>query len=180
MRKRETPTAYRSFWSTNSAKPAFALPACRGSADPVCAAADPETSAAGPLKSGFHTRAAHALNALLLQKRAEKSTPAVRSHPFSWSRLVMIPPSVVRGRRSVRMRTTEFQAAGSSTASPEYPRVRSPMAPIESGPACPVSRPPPAISPRSPTRRLKKTSVCRGVPNWNSPARSRKNSRFSG
>ena len=82
----------------------------------------------------------------------------------------MIPPSVVRGRRSVRRRTTEFQAAGSSTVSPEYPRVRNPMAPIENGPACPVSRPPPAMSPRSPTRRLKKTSVCRGVPNWNSPA----------
>ena len=49
-----------------------------------------------------------------------------------------------------------------------------------SGPTVPVSRPPPTMSFEIPMRRLKKTSVSRALPKLNRPARSKKNSRFSG
>jgi len=51
---------------------------------------------------------------------------------------------------------------------------------MENGPACPVRGPPPMMSLERPILRLKKTSVSRLFPNWNSSERSRKKSLFSG
>ena len=149
---------------------------------PVCQRSLPSARAAPPAEglpgsfSESHTLAPHAVSELLFQKRSARSPPHTRLLAASFCRFVKIPPTVVRGSTSTRIRATALFAPRMSPAS-FVCRFRSP---IENGPACPVRRPPPRMSFSIPMRRLKNASVSRRSPKVKRPARSRKNSRFSG